>query len=193
MSTEKKGFTKREKRLLILMGIVGFTALMVMYVIIPFHNRLQDERARYTTLAWERTQLQQLLAGDQRVRENNVAAMGHFYTARERFLNESHISEIGRMLTNLCLDHDLAVLSQRLSAAEVHEEWTAFKVMSVDKMVSGSYRDIKRLMDTVEQTEYLRITRVSFSILPLGDGEWEHTLDRVSLSLEVIMMRDLEM
>jgi hypothetical protein len=184
MQTEKKGFTKREKVLLILLVIIGFTALMVMYVIIPFNNHLQDETDRYHALSIEQMQINSLLASAPHIRQRHTNAINNFEEARERYYNEAHISEVGRMMVNLCAQHNLASVSQSLSEPTIPDQWDAFKVMGVHMTLSGMYYDFMRLLDTIENTEYLRITSLSFSV-----GEM---LSRINVNFEVIMMQALE-
>jgi hypothetical protein len=186
MQTEKKGFTKREKVLLILMVFIGFTVVMVMYVIFPLNNRLIDETDRFHALEMEKSRLLYLFAAEQGIRESHTVSIHNFDEARERFLNESHISEIGRMLTLLCAEHNLIYIDQRLSSPTVPAEWDAFMVMPVTMTLGGSYDDLMRLLDTVETIEHLRVTRLSFHVNELGD------LNRISINFEVIMMQALE-
>jgi hypothetical protein len=195
MQTEKKGLTNREKRLLLLMLVVGFSAGMIVYVIIPFFNRWQDETALYDELSMRRHQIESLFASAPYVRSNHTAALEQYDEARERFLNESHISEIARMLTRIILDHNLSPIDLRMSPATLLTEWDAFTIMPVTMTISGGYEDLKRLLDTVFLTEYLRITRLSFGFVGAGateDGErQERGIDRISVVFEVIMMRDV--
>ena len=189
---EKKGFTKREKRLILFMAVIGFTALMVVYVIIPFFNRLQDENDRYNALSLEQMQLNILLNNAPVIRENNEKALNDFYEARERFFNEAHMNDIGQRMTNLCLAHNLSVQSQRLTAATTSPAWNAFMIMPVQMNVSGSYENLKRLLDTVADTEYLRITRIAFNMLAAQAEDRFQGVERVTIHFEVIMMKDLE-
>ncbi|MCL2188731.1 MAG: hypothetical protein FWC16_05255 [Defluviitaleaceae bacterium] len=188
---QKKGFTKREKRLLLLMTVIGFSALMIVYVIIPLFNRVQDETDRYNALSLDMMQFQMLLARTNIIRDNHARAIDEFYAARERFLNEDHVGEISRMLTLLCLSHNLDVLSQRITPPVQPAEWDAFLVMTATKTLSGRYADVKRFLDTIENTEYLRVTRFSFSMRE-PEGNEPRVLERFNIILEVIMMQDLD-
>jgi acyl-CoA synthetase (AMP-forming)/AMP-acid ligase II len=185
MPNEKKGFSKREKRLILILVFFGFTALMVMYVIIPFNNRLQDETERHQELTVELAQMQAMLNAAESIRSNRDAALKQFEEARERFFDEAHISEVGRMLTNLCTAHGLFTVSQSLSPPSVPAEWDAFMVMQASMILSGTYSDFMSLLDTVEHREYLRVTRLSF-------GVGNEYLESISLNFEVIMMQSLE-
>jgi hypothetical protein len=124
-----------------------------------------------------------------------------FYEARDRFLNESHISVVGRMLTNLLLDHELGAPNQSLTEPVVPTDWPAFMTMTASMTAIGDYNELMNLLDTVAHTEYLRITRVSFNLIsPTAEGAHEEdnegqqrqTIDRASLSFEIVMMQDLE-
>ncbi|MCL2602960.1 MAG: hypothetical protein FWD90_00605 [Defluviitaleaceae bacterium] len=185
MQTEKKGFTKREKRMLLLLAFVGFTALMVMYVILPFNNRLYDERERLHELTFDKMMVQIRLNEVASTRSNHTAAYEQFEDARSRFFDEAHISEVGRMLTNLVTTHGLYAMSQSMSLPAVPAEWDAFLVMQASMTLGGTYENLMRLLDTVYDREYLRITRLSF-------GVGEEDLQGISLNFEVIMMQALE-
>jgi len=182
---EKKGLTKRETVMIILMLVVGFTAAMVVFVIIPLYETLQDERDMYNALSLERMQIDALLLTEPSIRDTHSYAVEWHEEISELFISEAHSSEIGRMLTRLCEEHGLPPIDQRMSNPVAFGD--AFLFMTVDMTVSGTYQDLKRLMDTVEHTEYLRIARVSFNL----GGDDAYRLDRISLSFEVTMIRDL--
>jgi len=75
-----------------------------------------------------------------------------------------------------------------LSGPVVFEENDALLVASAAMVVSGYYVDLKRLLDAVEETEYLRISQAAFSFND-GNTEW---LDRINLRFEVLMIRHNE-
>ena len=185
MQTEKKGVSKREIVMLILMGLMGFTALMVVYVIIPASNRLQDQRDLYNTRTMERAQLDILLASEPGLREGHYAARLNYQDINRRFLSEGHSADIGRMLTMLLLEHNLTPIDQRLSAPVVPEDGSAFLTVSAAMIINGTYDRLTALFDTVEEMEYLRISRVSFNT-----GYRHETWDRINISFEVAMLRD---
>jgi len=184
MQTGRKDLSKREKVMLLIMLVAGFTAIMVMIIIIPFYERLQDGLGYYGNLVNERAQVEAMLAAEPAIRESHVAAAQEYDEIRERFLSESHISEIGRMLTRLNEEHGLMPIEQRLSRPVEFGGGDVFLVVSASKTVRGLYTSLTRLLDTVEQTDYLRVSQVNFSV---GDG---NMLDRISINFEVAMMRD---
>jgi len=176
-----KEITTRETGMLLLLLAIGFGAIMVIFVIIPLHNRLLDERGAYSFLYEERGQIDALLETEPIIRSIHAEAAASHKKLTARFLDESHLSQVGRMLTRLNEAHGLSPIDQRLSAPMEFEGGENFLFVTADMTVNGTYDDLKRLLDTVEQTEYLRISRISFSL----GGENK----RISLSFEVTMIR----
>jgi len=131
----------------------------------------------------------QIIAADA-TRAHHTRAITEFDQARDRYLNESHISEIGRMMTLLAQDHGFLVFNQQLPATPtIPQEWDAFMVMPVSMSVSGTYDNLLRLLDTVEHREYIRVTRVSFTLSE--DDAGAPNMGQVLLNFEVIMMQAL--
>ena len=182
----QKGLTNREKKLLIFLAVFAFTAAMVMLVIMPLNNRLFDERATLGDLRVEKMRIDTLLARDASIRQNNQAAIQAYQDVNQRLLSESHISEIGRMLTRICQEHSLMPIDQRLTEPVRFGEGDALLIVSATMTVGGTYGDLKRLLNTVGDTEYLRVNGVSFSI---AQDEQSEQL-RISLGFEVIMIRE---
>ncbi|MCL2198584.1 MAG: type II secretion system protein M [Defluviitaleaceae bacterium] len=185
MPIDKKGFTKREKLLLILVAVVGITAIMVMYVIIPFYNRLEDSREAYNALSMERMQVEMIKATEASLLAGYQAAVLEYYELREVFLSEAHLSGIGLLLTRLTLEHNMHPVDQRLSNPVTSPGRDMLMVVTASMTLRGSYEDLKTLLDTVEETEYLRISHVAFSFG--ADGE----ISNVRVSFEVTMIRDV--
>ena len=185
MQNEKKGFTKREKVLLLLVTVLGITTVMVMYVIIPFFNQLQDQRELLDATSLERMQIEMIMATEYSLRQGHELASSEYYELREVFLTESHLSGIGLMLTRLIEEHNMHPIEQRLSNPVVEPERDMFMVVTASMTISGSYTNLKRLLDTVEEKQYLRISHYSFSTNM--DGETSN----VRINFEATMVRDV--
>ena len=183
----KKGLSNREKKLLWFLGIFAFTAGMVMLVLMPLYNRLLDEQVVLDNLKLDKVKAEALLAEAPTIRQNNKTAIETYEEMKEIFLKEEHISEIGRMLTGLVQEHRLTPIDQKLSEPVDFEEGDAILIVAATMTVSGLYNDLTRLLNDVETIEYLRVNGVSFTVAqdqPFG------TLSKISLSFEVIMIRD---
>ena len=216
MQTEKKGLSKREKALLIIMLVFGSFALMVMFVVLPLYNQLNDKNTEYGYLETEKIQIDVKLAAEAVARDNYTNVYNTLKSNSERFLNPSLSNEIGRMLTSLCENHGLQPISQQLSAPKDFVpagaagsgnspgnisgnssgnssgnnsgEGSVFLIVSASMAVKGTYDELKSLLDAVEEIEYFRVTRVSFS---RNTADTELPMDRISLYFEVTMLKDI--
>ena len=218
MQTEKKGFSKREKRLLLLLVVVALFAVMVMYIIVPLYNQLNDKTVMIGNLTMEKNRIETTIRYEDKARENRDAAYARYAEQQERFLNESLSNEVGRLLTSLCEDHALRPVSQKLSPARVfstdgkvdESNDSVFLVISASMTVRGNYDSLKKMLGTVGETDYLRISRVSFDIpstaqqedaagagtgsaqgaQPGATQEERYDLDRLTVYFEVTMIKD---
>jgi len=116
MRTGAKSLSKREIRMLMIALSVALLTVMVIYVYIPLLDSLSDKRARYRDLVLERAQIDMALSSEAITRDNYSKMAGLYDSIRTDFLIESPGSEIGRMLTDLCLSHGLQPIAQQLSA-----------------------------------------------------------------------------
>jgi len=197
MQADKKGLSKREKRLILLLAVVVLFAVTAMYVIVPLFNKLEDRIDDYNTLSLEKTRIEAIIATELSTRAAlDTAAAGHD-ELMANYPSESHLSEVGRMLTGLCEEHRLSPIDQRLSAPkplvtgdEGDDSATVnpgFLVVSATMTIRGSYDDLKSLLNTVEKTDYIRVSRVSF-----GRNNPETSgFDRITVYFEVIMLKDI--
>jgi len=200
MQTEKKGLAKREKVMLFIMVVVGLFALMVMYVIIPLYNQLGDLQTEYSTLQAEKTRIDTMIAAENGIRDGRNQAVERHKTESIKYPDESHASEIGRMLTVLCETHGLIPVSQTLSDPKdfnvdgnakpaAGDPEPVFVVMSAAMVLNGSYQNLMRLMDTVEEMDHIRISSFAYT--------WNVTAtalnsDRIRIGFEVTMIKDVD-
>jgi len=200
MVTEKKGLKKREKILLFIMIIVALFAGMVMLVIIPLYEQLEDQREEYGKLQVEKAHIDAMLASEQNVRDGRNQAVERHKLDSSRFLDDSHSSEIGRMLTILCERHGLLPVDQRLEDPKdfsVDENNTSgntardtvFVIMSATMNLAGNYSDVMRLLDEVEGIDYIRVSGLSYSWSVNPDV---NPLDKINIVFEVTMIKDVD-
>jgi len=198
MHTEKKGLSKREKLMLLIMVVIGLFAIMVMFVIIPFYEQLSAKTKALSDLEFTKAQIDTTLASEHGIRENYNAVLQQHDMNSARFLNEALSNDIGRMLTVLCENHSLQPIDQKLSApvdfvikregGEESAENSLFLIVSAVMTVRGEYDDLKSLLDTVEGIDYIRISRTSFSRNTYNP---ESGLDRITVYFEVTMLKNI--
>jgi len=199
MQTEKKSLNKREKRMMFLLIVVALFAVMVIYIIIPLYNQMEDKTTELGILETDQVTLISTLASEAAARDGNSSAIAQHNKTSERFLNEAASNDIGRLLTRLCENHGLRPVSQQLSDPKdftTGEEDDAdtpkssvFLVTTAMMTINGEYDNIRRLLDTVEQTEYLRISRLAFN-RNADVGSW---MERVAITFEVTMLKDVKL
>ena len=197
MKDERKGLSLRERRLIMLMLIIGVTTLMVVYIIIPLINTLEEKRALLGDLEMRKMQIETSLLAEQSMRDNlETARAGHDEICAQ-FLSRSLQSDIGRLLTQLCEEHNLQPVSQNLSAPENFRidpgntkddgQGSVFLTVTAAMAVKGGYDELRSLLDTVEQTGFLRVIRLSFG---RDEYDWPD-IGSISITFEVTMLKDL--
>jgi len=199
MQADKKNLSKREKRLVMLLAVVGLFAVMVMYVIIPLFNKLEDKINLHDTMTIEKGRIEASIATEVSIRDALDTAASEHGKLMANYISESHMSDIGRMLTGLCENHRLSPIDQKLSSPKPlfpgdkadddgdAEASSAFLAVTAAMTVSGGYRELKSLLDTVEKTDYIRVVRVSFGRSDPVTSEF----DRIMIYFEVKMLKDI--
>ena len=214
MQPAKKGLTKREKRLLFVVGCAGSAILMFQFVLMPWYVDMGEKEEELVELRAEQQRLEMTLATAQGIRLAFEAALANDAELRERYFNESILSDVGRYLTLLVMEHDFLPTSQSLSPAvnftASGDDITTFGIVRASMSINGNYAELKSLLDTVREIPYVRIPSLSFSMsgsLVLiefleeddEDGVYlgqffyaDSDTSNVSLTFEVTTMRDRE-
>jgi hypothetical protein len=185
MQQDKKGLSKREKILLMLMLVAGFTAGMVMLAIVPLYNSWQDRQDEYGALVGERAQVAAMLTAEAGIRVGHSDAALEYSALRDGFLTEAHAAQIGRMMTRLFEDYGLTPIEQRLAQPAEFPYGDMFLIKTVTNTVSGTYADLTTFLDSVMEIDYLRVSQLNFSV----PDDNEPT--RISINFQVAMLRDV--
>jgi len=201
MVTEKKGLSKRERIMLFLLIIVGSLALTVMYVIIPLYDQWQDKQAEYSSLQLEKSRVDALIASESSIRDNRNSAIARHELESERYLNDSHASDVGRMLNQLTARYGLQWVDQTINdpknfvipsadnsgSGSDDGDKSVFLIVTATMTTTGDFNRLKSLLDAVEKIDYIRITTVSYVWNEQADAP---LMDRISLGFEVTMLKD---
>ena len=197
MPEKKMTLSKREKRLIFIAAIFAILAVMVMLVILPLFNLYSDTTMEYNDLATRRAQMEVALMTEESIRagyENELALFNHLRTI---YSGDSFSSDIGRMLTQMVMRYDLAPISQNISPPTDFippsedngaEEYVVFSTMSVSMVVAGEYVNVKRLLDTIEDNQYIRVSEVT---LRFSEDEYQNiSTERINIKFEVLMLKE---
>jgi len=212
MQTEMKSLTKREKRLLLALVVFGLLAAAILLVIIPFYNNLDAKTSELNTAQLNKQQIDATLASESVIRENHDTVVSRESAAAADYLGESLGNDIGRMLTELCEQQGLSPIDLKLSNPKDFTAGTVktgaqagagsggssgsapapnsvFLVVSAVMTVKGEYENLKSLLDSVEQTTYLRVSGVTFT----SSGGIVSQLDKITINFEVTMLKNMTM
>jgi hypothetical protein len=200
MISEKKGFSKREKIMLFVLIVVAIMTVLVMYVIIPMYNHLQDRQERLRLLQTDKAWVVSILATSDNIRGGRNDAVARHEMESARFLDEAHSSEIGRMLTQLCQRYGMLPVNlvmndpvdffipQEDGAAVDEDHKTVFLVSTATMTVGGVYDNLRNLLDAVDEIDYIRITSLAYIWGEnIGDSA---PPDRITIGFEVTMLKD---
>ena len=182
---EKKpgSLTKREAVLLTLLAVFGFGAVMIMLVILPGIGAIQDNRQLLGELETNRISIQNLmLSQDLLVERLEEAEEQHIEFINMFVAHNTHSAEIGRMLVQLGEAHNLENIDQRLDTPSNFQAANNIYFMTVTMNFRGLYQDMLSLLNTVEASDYLRISRVNFSQPAQG-----YMIDRIAIIFEVTL------
>jgi len=203
MQTEKKSLSKREQVMMLALVIIAVVAVMILYVILPSYNKLIDKTDELDNLEYERIQVISSIAAEVMIRDNHDTVIAQHGVNSSRFLAQSMANEIGRMLTSLCEMHDLQPVDQNiLPPVDFHIEPdddsgsndpapvrdSVFLITTATMTLRGEYFDLMRLLNTVEQIDYIRISRVTY----VKSQDLTQSTDRMVVSFEVTMLKDIE-
>jgi len=181
----KKGMSKREKIMILAVVFFAVTVGIIMYIIIPLNEHLNERRSEYQTLSNEKFNIEMLLRAEAANQEHHITAALNYENINERFLRESHLNGIGRMLTNLVHSFNLRALDQRLSPPSVSSESSIFLISQSSMTVSGTFDNLMEFLDYIYKMEYLRVTNIIFMVRELYE-----TWEGVSIQFEITMIRD---
>jgi len=203
MKSGIKSISKREKMMLLIIAIIALPLLTVQFFIRPMNTKLQEKNSEYQALVAEQGKIQALLGSAKSVMNSFDLAQQQYSEIRTLFPPESLNNEIGRLLTTLCEEHGFRPIGQNLHNPVVYflvdgnkKTTTEFSTISAVMTVSGTYDDLKDLIDTVGETENIRIKNVTFRMKgnpPASAGQTDiigsAALDRISITFEVTMLK----
>ena len=195
MQIDKKGLTKREKRLILLLIILSLVVGTLNLIIMPLVDRLTEKSEEFYALDFERMRVTLAMNSESNDRKRHADAIQKYEQIQSDYLSETQTNEIGRILNELCAAHNLRPTALSLSDCrdyldpdiESADEYpsAAFSIISADMTVSGKYSDLKSLLDAVKDIPYLRVSNCSFSLNSDTTNEY---LDIISITFEITLL-----
>ncbi|MCL2002831.1 MAG: hypothetical protein FWG72_02365 [Oscillospiraceae bacterium] len=194
MQKEKTNLTPKEKRLLATAAVLGLFYLAFQFGFLPLYNEFKEKTERLEELNGEWAVIGARLNEEERVRGEHLRAKTAYGDIENRFVRTDTTTDLSNMLIMLCRNNNLDIVSQGLGAPAAFSvpggaahSVSAFSTVTTTMSVSGGYDSVKRLLDTVDASNAVHVSRLSFS--PAFDAE---TPDRVSVTFVVTLLNGID-
>lgn len=185
------GLSTREKRLLILLLVLGVSFLSFRFLIQPLYNYTGTLEETLNTAVMDQMTTKGVLIGEGMTRQNLESAKVQMEELRGRYPAEMPNEDINDLVTDLYIRNGLTSTNMNLSTNRTQpEDVTSYVTTGVTVTLTGTYGALKRMIDEVESTDYIRIGRLSFATESLGDAETgENTvLQNIAVYFEITML-----
>jgi hypothetical protein len=153
--------TKREKILVFLAVVAGLIFVTTTYLITPMNSELAEKQAELERLVFERMMLEIKLASEEGVVQSNLNARAAYEEITRTYPALMLSTEVDRTFTGLVVRNVFRPNS--LCISDPSASGPAFSTVAVSMTLSGTYDSIISLINEVNASDYIRITRVSFS------------------------------
>jgi len=171
--------SNREKKLLFVATIFIILFVAVQVFILPMSQRYQEKRAEYDQLAAQKASIEMKLATEPSIRQGYATAQKNYEALQARYPVQMPNEGIDKVLTGLCVANGLQPLilsiedpEEPVAAADPATTNTAeagtdkvpptvFRTARATMNISGDYASIKRLTKFINDTDYLRLKKVS--------------------------------
>jgi hypothetical protein len=177
----KAGLTKRERTLILSAAAVGLFYLAFQFGFMPLNNAYIEKSAQLGDLESEQSQVKSDLELADRVRLMSAETAERYKEVVGLYLPTGSDTDLSRKLMDICRRNGMDVTGPQswgtpiaffppkpAVEGETEARVPAFSVSSVPFTISGTYDEIKRLIDAVNEDRDLRISSLTFS--PQGDG-----------------------
>ena len=159
----KQGLTKREKFLLLILGLLALIYLSFQFGFMPLYNSYTESRMERDRLQAERLQLEMKILNLQTILEENRIANDDYARITEDYPELVPNEEVDTVLTNLVLGVGMSISSVRFFTPPSNADTVLFTVVGATMSATGSYSSLMTLLDEVEKIPNISIVSMSFS------------------------------
>ena len=190
--------SKREIALIVAALVIGLSFLVINFVIAPMFRDYSAAQDIYSDFLERKEQFESKFADEPQIRQDYNEASEAFAKISKQYPTNIPNEEVDRILTELCMMTNLTSDSLSIGlpvpitfsftpgegeAPETPPD-PAFQVVTATMKLKGSYVSFKNLLDTVQNTTYIRVSK--FSISAAG-GELYDTVT-IDVSFEISMI-----
>jgi len=159
----KQGLTKREKLLLLILGLLALIYLAFQFGFRPLYESYDRSRIERDRLQAERLELEMKILNLQTLLEENRIANEDYARITEDYPELVPNEEVDTVLTNLVLGVGMTIRSVRFFEPPSNAEAVLFTIVGATMTTEGSYSSLMTLLDEVEKIPNITIVSMSFS------------------------------
>jgi len=162
----KQGLSKREKILLLSVGLVALVYLAIQFAILPLITRYTDDLRERDSLVIEERMVRNDINNINNIRATNADAIEQFELIKKEYPLLVPNEEIDPVLTNLSITNGLRPSRLQFTGSESAPQGAQeplFTIVTVSMNVTGSYRSLLSLLDEVDKMQYIRITNLGYA------------------------------
>jgi len=167
----KQGLTKREKLLLLILGLLALIYLAFQFGFMPLYNSYDRARVERDRLQAEKLELEMKILNLQDILEDNRIANEDYDRITQDYPELVPNEEVDTILTNLILGLGMNIRSVRFFTPPSNADSVLFTVVGASMSLEGSYSSLMQLLDEVERTPNLSVVSMSFSGRRGGTGD----------------------
>jgi len=187
----KPGMNKREKMLVMAAVALAIVVLGLQFVILPLNKEVGLRRDIYEGLSMEALEIEDNLIREEVIVQTHRKAQADVEEASLIYPKKLPNEEIDRVMTRLCMSSGLSPRSLQIgvpAAVKISDvtggrrEADAFCTVAISMGLSGDYYSLRSLIDEVNRTENLRITKFTFNMNANSSSAFSVTFEMTMLA-----------
>jgi hypothetical protein len=166
----KQGLSKREKALLLAVGLLIMVYLAVQFAILPLADRYIEARQTRDFLTEELHTVEMDIASKPAIIESHTAAGERYEELKLEYPTLVPDEEIDALLTDLLLSHNLQprrlnwTMPKAPQSGEGESTSSVFTIVSATVHIYGSFNSLLQLLDEVDSMQHARITNLNYTM-----------------------------
>ncbi|MCL1807173.1 MAG: hypothetical protein FWG31_05670 [Oscillospiraceae bacterium] len=182
MQVQNTGLSKREKVMLLVVGVVGLFYLAFQFGFMPLFDKNGEKNTELSDLQFKKDELELNLRTEGYVIQSNTDAKAEYGFVASLYELTNSNTDLIRKMGKICEDNGLAVPSNLLDNAkglsikmdiwdaetgkmvEKDVDYSAFSEVTVRMEITGSYQSLKNLLDAVDNDPGIHVRDIKFNL-----------------------------
>lgn len=204
-----QGLSKSEKRMIFIGALVILCFVAFQFLINPMYKSISVLEEEYGALVSQKEYLEAKIQNEPIARAAHESAVEALEGVKARYPEALPNEEIDKLLSSMCLENNLYPVRLGISAGEIRkkapvesedgsvvepevEQAPAYTTVMALMELDGDYDSLKGLVSEVEKTDYIRITKLTYSSLPDDSGTDNQMSAGISVQFEITMLNNTQ-